>query len=640
MVPAGSSTINVYRQGATVSSTKTLVAGADTISVYDPGSIRVGDTIQLEATATQWSVTVISGGSITVATGNSVTVTLGQRLIVITARPNVYIDVSGFTQASGTVGQAPSTGAASGASAWYAKQRVVDVIASGGSLVTAQVLPDQHGASVGWDEVTLEDFGGGETLALPGVADNGPALTATIDYVNLNDVHTLKLGAGTYMFLTGATVPASSVVRIRGNGTRQSKLVFNTGTGSLLTVASGGTLILEDLTLVRSSGTAAILDLQAGSLNCVIRRCRFEGGGITDSGTFNAVEDVQIIGATDISLNVSGATQGRYRDVRAQLVNPVTGSLCQVTNGASGCEFTSCMFPQASIIGSSGRGVLVAGTVNQIRFIGGRFSGGTLADAIEVQAGNSIHFDSPYITASRVGVLVSGGNDIQLKNALVTSIQQKGVDVTGGAIIGITNHRSSNVSLASTTVHSHIRIVGTVNNVLIDGVYVGNWAAAGGVLAANGVEGTSGGGVGWMVRNVQGDRATINTALVNLASGANAEVFVDHTLATTVNATPFHSGFAYKTVGYTNDDTTPSVGGVGYITLSYGAGITVTNFDDGTSGQLLFIKNTGGANAITIADGATISNTSGANYTLTAGFVAAYFRSVGVWHQLTIKEAP
>lgn len=77
--------------------------------------------------------------------------------------------------------------------------------------------------------------------------------------------------------------------------------------------------------------------------------------------------------------------------------------------------------------------------------------------------------------------------------------------------------------------------------------------------------------------------------------------------------------------------TTPSVGGKKFWIASNSGATTVTNFSKGVNGQQLLIKGEGNT---TLANNATISNTSGANLLLASGTWYRYLRINGVWTQI------
>ena len=118
-VPMVGARIDLYRQGATMSSGGSIAGGGDlTVDVQSVGALVVGDTVITGVSGPTLSVLAIDATDrpptveLHNASGTSVTVIAGDRLISTTARPAVYSDPFGttllgstlYTDGSGRVG--------------------------------------------------------------------------------------------------------------------------------------------------------------------------------------------------------------------------------------------------------------------------------------------------------------------------------------------------------------------------------------------------------------------------------------------------------------------------------------------------------------------------------------------------------
>jgi hypothetical protein len=134
-VPVSGATVQPYRRGGTASGTATI-GTAQTVAMFDVGSIEAGDTLQLasdliagSSTPTVTVDSVDSGVQITctIATGGSMSVAVDDRLVPTNSTPTVY------DESSGTSPLASFTTDADGYAEGYVQaHQAVDVLISGG----------------------------------------------------------------------------------------------------------------------------------------------------------------------------------------------------------------------------------------------------------------------------------------------------------------------------------------------------------------------------------------------------------------------------------------------------------------------------------------------------------------------------
>ena len=84
---------------------------------------------------------------------------------------------------------------------------------------------------------------------------------------------------------------------------------------------------------------------------------------------------------------------------------------------------------------------------------------------------------------------------------------------------------------------------------------------------------------------------------------------------------------------FTDLDATPSVSNGVLFKPDYTVNTTITNFDEGTPGQVIRLLKTGGAGTVTIAHGANIYTNTGANKDLVNSIVYTYTKINGVWYE-------
>ena len=159
-------TINFYGQGSTVKvavPSPGIAAGATAlVTVYNPGSIAVGDTLQVELDSSKTlvvgSVTVVdlatSTLSLTNNTGATIPLSQGNRLLKVgPARPTAYADPLGTVPIGSSIATDPATGRAFayiGASQATAPSRVgayrFDYVITG--IPNARLFIDAEGSFV------------------------------------------------------------------------------------------------------------------------------------------------------------------------------------------------------------------------------------------------------------------------------------------------------------------------------------------------------------------------------------------------------------------------------------------------------------------------------------------------------------
>lgn len=598
LVPAGGSTLECYLQGATVNGGQTIPVAASAITVFDVGAIKAGDTIIVADDATKTrTVASVAANTINVDAGAEIVLDDQDRLVPTTVRPYIYSDVTGGTQVdSGNVGRAPATGSTSGASEFYSRTRVLDVVASGGGLAATVVLEDQVGDMQGFDGLHIEDWGGGEANTVVADYNNAPVMTGAIAYADLTSTQPIKLGGGTYKF--GSTITTTGTTVIRGAGEDLTTLTFTGSTGPLFD-ATAGTLVLEDLTITRSAGTAALVEADSASAKLVMRRCKISTGGIKDAGLNSILEDVTITGCSTTFLEVNGASGGLYRRVKTQPTQAATYQV-QVTGSSANCVFEDCSVPLANAIGVNIPAVTVDNAnCSDINFRGGSYSGNTTADGFVLTAGSGLSINGASIRTCLRGVEIGASSPagIQLSNLQISKCNQEAVYVGGGSNISIRNLQCSSLSRESSTTYSAVNIDQTVTGIIIDGVQLGNWAGGSNKVAYVVESDAIASGTDCFIRNVWADTTYVNTDILSVPNIANPNVFVAHNAPNSVTAsesTSTHEGFAYRAKSVAAA-TTYTVGGFGLLNITSGGATSTTTLSDGKDGQVLIIRNDSGA---------------------------------------------
>jgi hypothetical protein len=103
------------------------------------------------------------------------------------------------------------------------------------------------------------------------------------------------------------------------------------------------------------------------------------------------------------------------------------------------------------------------------------------------------------------------------------------------------------------------------------------------------------------------------------------------TFVGTTSATAATHAWVQKAIAYTGADTTPSVLNASFMTLTNGGGVTITNFDDGVTNQVitLFFND---SNTTVNRDNCALAG--GANFTGTANDTLTLMKSATIWVEI------
>jgi hypothetical protein len=146
-IAAGTATVTIYKQGATVASgtTVTTAVGGVAVSVRHSGRIILNDTVQLGTTAASQmlctEVTSETSLKLQSTTGSSISVAAGDRLVIYSALPTLYPENT--AAASSTAN--PTTTSATGLVSVYLTEPIIDVIVSGTGITTALYQNEESG---------------------------------------------------------------------------------------------------------------------------------------------------------------------------------------------------------------------------------------------------------------------------------------------------------------------------------------------------------------------------------------------------------------------------------------------------------------------------------------------------------------
>jgi hypothetical protein len=125
-------TVEVRRQGATVTSNQSSSSSPHAYTVDDPGGILAGDSVRVGTGLTSYSVTAIGVNSVTLAFGGTLSLLAGDRLTPTNAKPTLYSDRQGVN----TTANPTATTGPFGEYEVYLDGGEYDVLASGGGYGT------------------------------------------------------------------------------------------------------------------------------------------------------------------------------------------------------------------------------------------------------------------------------------------------------------------------------------------------------------------------------------------------------------------------------------------------------------------------------------------------------------------------
>jgi len=659
LVPATGATLTCHMVGASAAEVKDVQAGGGgtTLLVYDTGNLKANDTVQLGTDSAQLAtIDSVQDGQLTMtATSANFDVTaLGQRIVQIgpsTEIPRIYTEVNGTTEVAGGPGVAPVIAAGTGASSFWAAQPLLDIILSGGGLLQTELLIDQHG-SMPVNELNLPGFGGREAAVVPTSRNNDLALKGAVQKAKVSGNRVIEIDAGIWQLTDVVPIDDVPGLTIRGKGSHATELRMTNSTTAPVFEVTGTTtdFRLEGVALKRTAGTAHVLDIQSTASRTTLKDVLLDqaGSGITDAGIDTLLDDVRVTGTTTKCLVCTG-TGGRYANLR---LKPTSSPSVQIEIGdtAEDLEFHNV---NASLSNSALGGVAVS-VLNtttdpqNIKFFGGTLSGGddpgTTQDAVTIAGGTGIKFVGTQIQDSNTGFNVSGGSDVRLSSCTVVGVRQHGALISAATgPVRISDWISSNVSEQTADTYDHIQIAGTVDNVAVNGITVGNGIRGTGTNARYGVWVEAGAGKNVSVIDVNGDADEMNQVVLNQKTAVDSgSARVSHVPDLTGTKSGDHEGFAGQLRLITTNVTTINVQNIWALNIANTTGgILVDTLEGGERGQLLHITNTHGSNSVTIVDSASIVLIASANTALAAGESMLLMMDGGgtIWREITIERA-
>ena len=240
-IPAGSATIAVYKQGASVSATATVLATDTTVSVRNIGRLVAADNLQLGTDDTKTMTVVSITNDTTVVlrrtSGTDIALAVDNRLVITTNRPTVYADsMAGVAKAASP---SPLTDSA-GFIEFYAPDTRFDFIASGSGVVAKLFIDNESGwmrGGVAW--VNVKDYS---------------TFQAGLNALSSSRGGVLYVPAGAYNQSTtpavGAMVPAgiSGRLKILGDGVAKTQVAYTADANTdLLSVTGFNFLEIEGI---------------------------------------------------------------------------------------------------------------------------------------------------------------------------------------------------------------------------------------------------------------------------------------------------------------------------------------------------------------------------------------------------------
>ena len=275
-IPAGSATLNVYRQGASVSGGVTIAGngGFAFVSVYNTGALQVNDSLKLNTLASSNLTVTELTDAVTIGVRNDgpddIAIQQYDRLVITSRRPKLYRESTGTAVVPGGGISGKITLDAQGGATFYSSVNVFDYIVSGTGITTTLVKDEESGAfTPDWVNVT-------NYATFQEAIDALPAQGGTV-YVP----------AGYYDRTTvPAVVPMTISKRVHLLGSTPAQIAQDGGT-----FLSYRTHATEDLSsnLITISGHSADFTL--------IENIGFEGADSAGSGVgvfFEAVSDLTI----------------------------------------------------------------------------------------------------------------------------------------------------------------------------------------------------------------------------------------------------------------------------------------------------------------------------------------------------------
>ena len=616
-IPAAG-TAAIYFRGARISADGGPAGAGAVVSVNNPGTLGkpfapvVGDTIQLGTSASLTGTVVdITATTVTVNWNQSTSWTAGNRLMIQSRRPVAYTDPQGNV----SLGSSLTTDSTTGSARFYTRPRDIDVIATVSGVST--IFDDVGGAGETSDFDPL-DFG----LMADDSTDDYGALARALYFAYRMGRGKVTLPPGIIRIGTALSLNLNTETVLEGSGRGVTELKAIGGAINLIVVSGVNDITIQDMTCSRTvaSGAGTQLLWTIASTRCTFKTLHLKNGavGIYDGGSTDTMIDDIVCSGSDWEtfVELDGSIRPHVRSVRGRYSNilPAANGAINIHSGASGVKLLNVDVGPASLASHAGKGLLIepggGASPTDVNVTACRFSGGNKAGdkqpAIMLSSGKGIAFIGCHVEDSDDGwwIMASAVAGVHITGCTSLGMQQQAIDIDAGTHISIADFISSHVDEGAAGAMAHIDIAGTVSNVMIDGLLVGNILRAGGLSAFAAVTIQDGAGTNISVMNARGTNVT-GTFVNNQKSNANgAGIYLAHNPSSSYSISTLHNAFGTTLRNYADNDTTPSVANAGYLSLSYGAGIIVTKFDDGAIGQWLLVHNLGG-NTITLQNDAT-----------------------------------
>jgi len=523
-------TLDIYFKGARVAAGFTA-SGTLTVSVYDIGTIRVGDTVQINANAS--TVGTVNAAPYTQTSlnitwaGPSIVAVVGDRLIISGRRPTAYKDAQG-TDAFAPASQV--TTGSDGSGSFYTRPRDIDVLGVVDTI--AKVFPDQPGHS---QPHRLEAFDFG--LLADGSSDDAPAIQQAIKYAELAGLGKVLLPPGSSRIGSTLTLPPTPLV-LEGSGRQVTSLTGIGASGTLVTMTSDHTLQAMTITRTVDGAPGSILVGVTGSRPTLRNLLLTRGAiGISDLGTVDGFfDDIVFSGGGWESFYVGGTTtRSHLRSLRGRYTNslPATGEAILIGTNCIGTRLDDCDVGPSAPSTVTGTALEIGGTGStDIVVSGGKFSGGKAAatarsGVIISGTPRGVKLIGCTIEASLDGYLITGGTDIQILGGTVVDMRQNGFNIDGGAHIQIIGGMSSdnNVANLADDRADHVNIAAGVDDVQILGLTVGRILIGGGIQARDGVRIEVGAGDRIQIMGLRGNIADLSNGwITNLSTSFHVDL--------------------------------------------------------------------------------------------------------------------
>lgn len=635
-IAAGSATVAIYRKGARVSAGGSGT-GSQVLSVSDPGTVGLNDTVVLGTGSTTGTVSAIAASTVTVTWSSSVTWAAGDRIIPTNRRPTAYSDSQGATSLGNSV-----TTDSSGNAAFYTRAKDIDAIATVGA--TSRVIADLSGMG-GPPGLNPFDWG----CAIDGSTDDIAPFTNLLAYAAIKGGQEVLLPAGT-MVVSTAITPTTSVA-IRGKGRGITYIQGSTAGNNIITTASASDVKIEGITFKRSgSGTTGIPLVVLGNTRPVLRDLEIQSGtiGIFDAATDATVTDVIFTGGGwEKLIYCIGTTRSHYTSIRSRFTNDIgaTDAAVYIGDGCTGLRFLNCDIAPSSVAagGNSGTAVYFAtagGTATKdVVFSACRLAGGLKTGSeragVWIASGKSLQFTGCTVEDSLVGYDVDGGTDVKVFGGSVLGCGKESFDVDGGTMLRIVESTSSDCSQTTNNTYAHVNFGGTADQCYINGLTVGRQIRGGTNKGTYGVVIGSGVTI-CQVLGMRGSLTDLNNGWFSNSSTA-ADLDISHNMET---GSPLHSyshtglwGTGRGTLTVTTAAATYDVKNVGTIYLQQSAPTTITGFTNATNGQVLRLM--AGNGNTTINDGGNFALQSNFNLGQDDTLTLVYNETTGFWDEVS-----